>query len=219
VVDPVGVLIACTNRLLRESLARIVNKRAEFRMIGVQALSVGSGEEFIRSRADVVVLDSLQFVIDDDICFPKGPSKESSVKCILVAMENDRKKLLQAVRLGVLGYVLREASAADVVVAIRAVAKGEAICPPQLVRHLFDYVISSTSNQPNNRARTRLGLTRREQELIPLIGRGLTNKEIANQLKLSEQTVKNHVHRILRKVGVEDRLRIFETCQTQEFDS
>lgn len=217
-VEPVGVLIACTNRLLRESIARIVNQKAEFRAIGVQALSAGSGQDFIRSRADVVVLDSLQFVIDDDFCSPKEPSKERSVKCILVAMEEDRKTLLQAVRLGVLGYVLREASAADVVAAIRAVAKGEAICPPQLVRHLFDYVIWCTPNQPNNRARARLGLTRREQQLIPLIGGGLTNKEIANQLNLSEQTVKNHVHRILRKAGVEDRLRIFEACQTQELD-
>jgi DNA-binding NarL/FixJ family response regulator len=51
--------------------------------------------------------------------------------------------------------------------------------------------------------------------LVPLIGRGLTNKEIASQLNLSEQTVKNHTHRILRKVGVKDRLGILEACQVQ----
>jgi DNA-binding NarL/FixJ family response regulator len=60
-----------------------------------------------------------------------------------------------------------------------------------------------------------LGLTRREQQLIPLIGRGMTNKEIAAQFGLSEETVKNHVHRILRKVGVEDRRGVFEACQPE----
>jgi DNA-binding NarL/FixJ family response regulator len=58
------------------------------------------------------------------------------------------------------------------------------------------------------------GLTRREQQLIPLIGRGMTNKEIATQLSLSEQTVKNHVHRILRKVGAEDRLGVLDQVFT-----
>jgi DNA-binding NarL/FixJ family response regulator len=62
-------------------------------------------------------------------------------------------------------------------------------------------------------------LTNREQQLVPMIGRGMTNKEIAAQLSLSEQTVKNHVHRILRKTGVEDRLSVFEACQTRTLAS
>jgi DNA-binding NarL/FixJ family response regulator len=60
-----------------------------------------------------------------------------------------------------------------------------------------------------------LGLTRREQELVPLIDRGLTNKEIANHLHLSEQTIKNHVHRILHKVGAENRLSVSEACRSR----
>jgi DNA-binding NarL/FixJ family response regulator len=58
-------------------------------------------------------------------------------------------------------------------------------------------------------------LTRREQQLIPFIGRGLSNKEIAGQFSLSEQTIKNHIHRIMRKVGVSDRLSVFEACETE----
>ena len=73
----------------------------------------------------------------------------------------------------------------------------------------------STKELPNSRKRVKWGLTRREQELIPLIGRGLSNKEIANFLNLSEQTIKNHIHRILRKVGVPDRLSVFEACQME----
>jgi DNA-binding NarL/FixJ family response regulator len=60
-----------------------------------------------------------------------------------------------------------------------------------------------------------LGLTRREQQLVEMIGRGLTNKEIAQQLNVAEQTIKNHVHRMLRKVGVNDRLAVVDLCRTQ----
>ena len=61
-----------------------------------------------------------------------------------------------------------------------------------------------------------LGLTRREQQLVEMISRGFTNKEIATDLSLSEQTVKNHIHRVLRKLGVRDRLAAVEACRTQE---
>jgi DNA-binding NarL/FixJ family response regulator len=62
-----------------------------------------------------------------------------------------------------------------------------------------------------------LGLTRREQQLIPLVAQGLTNKEIANHFCLSEQTVKNHLYRMMQKVGVSDRLSIVDLCRTQGF--
>jgi DNA-binding NarL/FixJ family response regulator len=215
VSDPIGVFIACTNRLLRESLARIVNKRAEFRTIGVQALTAGLGEAG-QSGADVVVLDSLQFMVDDAICFPKESPRERSVKCILVAMEDDRKKFLEAVRLGVLGYVLREASAADVMAAIRTVAAGAAVCPPRFARVLFDYVVKHGAQTPGRNTREELRLTRREQQLIPLIDQGLTNKEIANELNLSEQTIKSHLHRILRKAGVENRGSLSSVCSVRD---
>lgn len=101
----------------------------------------------------------------------------------------------------------------DVVSAIRAVAEGQAACPPRYARLLFDLVAVQAPELPNSRRHGQWGLTRREQQLIPLIGRGLSNKEIANHFTLSEQTVKNHIHRIMRKVGVSDRLSIFEACQ------
>jgi DNA-binding NarL/FixJ family response regulator len=130
-------------------------------------------------------------------------------------MEDDKNHFLTAVRHGVLDYVLQEASAVDIATAIRAVARGEAICPPHLVRVLFDSVKSKSAELPNSPTRVQPGLSRREQQLVPLIGRGLTNKEIAGQLSLSEQTVKNHIHRMLRKVGVEDRLSVVEACQAK----
>jgi len=214
----VGVLVLSRNRLLRESVVRLLAKKTDFNVVAPQMSGLSPRNELEDSSADVLVTDSMQLILENEPSLLKAGAKGSAIKCLLIAMQDDPRQFLAAVRHGALGYVLQDASAADVVTAIRAVARGEAICPPSLVRHLFDYVASKAADLPSNRARARLGLTRREQQLIPMIGHGLTNKEIANQLNLSEQTVKNHVHRILRKVGVEDRLRIFEALQIQELN-
>ncbi len=96
-------------------------------------------------------------------------------------------------------------------------ARDEAVCPPRLCWYLFNCVAQQQMEMPAAPASVELGLTRREQQLVPLIARGLTNKEIATQFGLSEQTVKNHIHRILRKVGSDERLRIAEICRAQDW--
>jgi len=80
---------------------------------------------------------------------------------------------------------------------------------------LFAHFANQPTGMPKLRLRTRLPLTRREQELVPMIAQGLTNKEIAVQLNLSAQTVKNHVHRILQKAG-SNRLAVQEQCRAPE---
>jgi DNA-binding NarL/FixJ family response regulator len=103
----------------------------------------------------------------------------------------------------------------DVVAAVRAVAQDEAACPPRLCFSLFKYVSREWNLVPNIRVKVRLGLTRRQQQLIPLVAQGLTNKEIASHLLLSEQTIKNHIHRMMQRVGAEDRLAIVEMVRMQ----
>jgi DNA-binding NarL/FixJ family response regulator len=213
--DKPRVVIVCGNRLLKESIARILRKKNDFEIVATLALCSASWDEIADSGADVLVLDSLEFL-------PRGPASTSRAvapgscpKCVLIAMEDDPNRFLTAIRRGARGYVLQDASAADVVSAIRAVAEGQAVCPPVYARVLFDLVATQTDDLPNTRRRTRWGLTRREQQLIPLIGKGLSNKEIASHLKVSEQTVKNHIHRMLRKLGVTDRLSVYEACQAQ----
>jgi two-component system, NarL family, response regulator DevR len=214
VEKPTRVLILCCNRILRESITRIVNKRGDFQAVACEAPVPEFKRELADVAADVVVLDSLQILGEESVFLP-GQRDARTMKCVLVAMEDDQQRFLTAIRLGALGYVLQEATAAEVIAAIRAVAHGEAVCPARFARVLFDYFAAQTAALPCSRTRAPLGLTRREQQLVPLIKRGMTNKEIANELKLSEQTVKNHIHRILRKVGVEDRLSISDAFQHQ----
>jgi two-component system, NarL family, response regulator DevR len=204
----VKVFIVSENRLIRESLGRILSKRNDLEVSSSQGSSANAIEQAITSGAEVLILDS-----PDCLFLGNGGGKAHAdsgfpVKILLVCMEEDERLFLRAVRAGVLGFIAKEASALDVGAAVRSVGRGEAVCPARLCKFLFDFVAAQAVELPNSCVKVRLGLTRREQQLIPMIGRGLTNKEIASQLNLSEQTIKNHVHRILHKVGVENRLGI-----------
>ena len=211
-----SIFVLSSTRLLRESIEHMLRKKSDLDLKKAGSIWADSKDEVTASGAEILVTDSLQFILET-----KGwratafPTERGRIKVVLVAMVDDSKHFLSAVKQGVLGYVLQEAPAIEITNAIRAVARGGAICPPHFVRALFDYVASQSLDLPNARTRIQWGLSRREQQLIPLIGRGMTNKEIATQLSLSEQTVKNHVHRILRKVGVENRLGVFEACQPE----
>jgi two-component system, NarL family, nitrate/nitrite response regulator NarL len=109
---------------------------------------------------------------------------------------------------------MKDASAPEVVAAVRTVANGGAVCSPGLYAFLFRFV-AQRNQMPIFHARTRLGLTNREQQLVRLISQGLTNKEIASRLHLAEQTVRDHVHHILRKVGARHRLAAVDICRAE----
>lgn len=201
---PTRVFVLSDNRLFREALTRIFSKKTDIETLCSRHFAHDAAEDIIKSEPDVLVLDSTQFLSAEGAQLVTRPDGRR-IKVVMVAMKEDEALFLEAVKQGVCGYVPRDASAVDVVSAIRAVAQGEAVCPPRLCKHLFDYVAQLTNDSSVSERETAMGLTRREEQLMPLIDRGLTNKEIAAQLNLSEKTVKNHVHRILRKVGAENR--------------
>ncbi len=163
--------------------------------------------------ADVLVMDwpgNGQFEI-----LRKIQIAEPALRIVLIGMNSDEQLFVHVVREGVLGYVLGDASTSEVVNAVRAVAAGEAAAPPQLCAALFRYVARQQANVPSFHVKLNLGLSGREQQLVLLIARGMTNKQIALELQLAEQTVRNHVHRILRKAGANDRLEVVELCRMQ----
>jgi DNA-binding NarL/FixJ family response regulator len=211
--EKTSVTIVSSNRLLRESIARILTQKREFAVLAVERSTTAQPEK--RETPEVWVSDSLRCLLDSLAGYSLGCRRPG---WILVAMQDDPATFLEAVRQGVLGYVLQEAAAADVIAAVRGVARGEAVCPGRLIRVLFESVSSQQRGGPR-RERKPFGLTRREQQLVPLVGRGLTNKEIAAELSVSEQTIKSHIHRILRKVGVEDRSGIREAYEGDSLEA
>jgi two-component system nitrate/nitrite response regulator NarL len=130
------------------------------------------------------------------------------IKVVAFGMDEDPASFLRLVSSGISGYVLKDASAREMVEAIRGVAQGEAICPPKLCKLLFELVTRELRSKIGISSRhdsIKFGLTHRQRELVALVAKGLSNKEIATNLNLSEFTVKNHIHRIMRQVEAENR--------------
>src|SRR5450631_1655618 len=209
----IGVFILAENRLLREALSRLLSKKSDIRVVGACAFSPQVVEDISAAAPDVLLSDSMSAGLPDLQLIPEVRAAVPGLKVVMIGMDARPDAFLQAVRDGVAGYVLKDASAIEVASAVRAVASNQAVCPPDLCLTLFQYVASERSHALSFRLKHNLGLTRREQQLVQLIGSGLTNKEIASQLNLSEQTVKNHVHRMLQKLGAEDRLAAVELCR------
>jgi DNA-binding NarL/FixJ family response regulator len=215
-VQRIDVFLVTENRLLREALMRIFGEKSDLCLVGATALSPYIVREVASSGAHVLLSDSGASILSDLQIIPELRTAAPHLRVVLIGMEADSTTFVKAVRAGVLGYVLKDASSADVAAAVRSVAKNEAVCPPTLCRTLFDYVAAPQLQGTCLQAKHPFGLTRREQQLVEMMGRGLTNKEIASQLNLSEQTLKNHVHRVLQKVGAGDRLVAVELCRVMD---
>ncbi len=208
-VPPVSlnVYLLAENRLLRETLARLLQKRGGISVVGVSRYTESSVAEICASRCSILLMDSMA-TTEDMILLGDLLEKVPDVKVVLFGMDHDAGMFLKSAYCGVSGYLLKDASASEIVAAVRAVAQGEAAWPPQLCMELGRHL------SHEYRMRAKLGvplgsskycLTARQLELMRLVERGLTNKEIAVNLNLSEFTVKNHIRRVMREVDADDR--------------
>jgi len=214
-LERIVTFLLAENCLLREALVRVLRKRDDIFVAGAVPFSSSALDKVAAANPDVVLFDSPNIALTGPRMVHRMRQAGANRRVVMVGMEEDEATFLRAVGEGVVGYVLKDAPAVEIVRVIRAVAAGEAICPPRFSLSLFQCAardVSFTFKPPQT---TRFGLTRREQQLVGLIRLGLSNKEIGSRLSLSEQTVKNHIHRILRKVGASDRLEIVERCQSE----
>jgi DNA-binding NarL/FixJ family response regulator len=202
-----SVALVTENRLLRDTLARLLRKQSGIRVAGVVANSENLSPQVQESGCDMVLTDfapgSGNFLKLRDL-----EDTNSHLKIILIGMEDDPDIFMQSVRLGVRGYVLKDASALEIVAAIRHVGRGEAICPPKLCMVLIEYVCRQEQENPGSSYSTGVTagrLTHRQVQLMNLVANGLSNKEIAASLNLSQYTVKNHLRRVMRQVEARNR--------------
>jgi DNA-binding NarL/FixJ family response regulator len=212
-VGNIAVALLAENRLLREALTKILNSKNGMRVVASFPYSPRALKLVAIAGPQVLLLDADTFASSEGQVIHDAQKELPEVKVIMVAMEADGDKFLRVVRSGAVGYILKDASANEMEAAVRAVVEGKAVCPPKLCLTLFDHLARQSRQLPGFFGKLQFGLTSREQELITMLGRGLRNKEIANELHLSDQTVKHHVHHVLRKLGANDRLEAVEVCR------
>jgi DNA-binding NarL/FixJ family response regulator len=220
-VKPAGaklrVFVAAEHGPAKEALSRMLAKSGEIEVVGTNVGEAFQVVDLLRRETDILLLTSRGNRNEDLTAIRKVRTTAPKVQILLIGVTGEEAEFLQCVRAGVRGYLPRSASAEQVLGAVRALQGGEAICPGTLCATLFRYFEREATSFPSASVHQRLGLTRREQQLIPLISEGLTNKEIANRFCLSEQTVKNHLYRMKHKIGAEDRLGIVQVCRAQGF--
>jgi two-component system, NarL family, nitrate/nitrite response regulator NarL len=207
----IRVFLLIENRLLREALVRLFRKRSDLLVVGQSGQDDATTRDVSDSKCDVLVVATFQTT-----WLPTNSALENmglGLKTVLIGMDADEEQFMAAVRSGVTGYLLKEASASDVVAAVRAVFRGEAVCPPQLCSTLFRFVAQKAREMPLQNSTPKPDLTLRQQQLVTLVAKGLTNKEIASHLNLSEFTVRNHIHRILKQVDAGSRSEAVETIR------
>jgi DNA-binding NarL/FixJ family response regulator len=202
--DSVRVFLLIENRLLGETLDRLFHKRPDFCLVG--RCSAADTIDVRNLQYDVLVLDHLRMVSLPNMLSDNGDQSVARPRIVLISMEENEEQFFTAVRSGISAYLLKDATADDVVAAVRAATRGEAICPPRLCLALFRFMARIALEIPvQNWGRPKAVLTIRQQQLITLVAKGLTNKEIATQLNLSEYTIRNHIHRIMKQVDVGSR--------------
>src|SRR5712664_1432983 len=212
----IRVLLLMENRLLREALIRLFRKRSDLVIVGHDGPADATAYQLLDIQFDVLLIDSFQTTWPA-AKITRETGGQGTFKVVLIGMELDEELLMAAVRSGVVGYLLKDASASELVAAVRAVYRGEAVCPPQLCSTLFRFVAHMIEEMPVKRPASRPDLTMRQQQLMVLVAKGLTNKEIASRLNLSEFTVRNHIHRILKQVDAGSRSEAVETIRAHGY--
>lgn len=213
--EPTRVLLADDHTLFREGVASLLERAGDIRLVGEAA----TGEEAVRLAdellPDVVLMDlkmpGMGGIEATRAIVGRGPQ----VGVIVVTMFEDDESVFAALKAGARGYVLKDAGRGELLRAIRAVARGEALLGAPIARRVLEQFSGPPPGPPPVRVPPRPEsssplfdeLTPRELEVLRLIARGLKNREIAGKLVISEKTVGNHVSNIFAKLHVADRVQ------------
>ncbi len=200
----IRLLIAEDETLVRHALARLLGMEDDIEVVEQAA----NGEAALRlareHKPDVVLMDIKMPRMDGIEATRQIKDELADCAVVILTVHQDNENVFRAIKAGATGYVLKDAPPEQTVEAVRAAARGEGYLHASLVSR----VLAEFSRVSQLRAAAKdvfADLTRREIEVLELLGNGLRNREIAERLYISEKTVKNHISSILSKLQVNDR--------------
>jgi DNA-binding NarL/FixJ family response regulator len=205
--DRIRVLVADDQRVVREGLATLLGL-----LDGVEVVGTASdGDEVLDLAASVrpdVVLMDLRMPRCDGVEATRGLRElDPNIKVLMLTTYADDRSVIDALHAGARGYLTKDAGAEEIHRALDHVMRGQAAIDPAVQHHLLDAIAAGPPAAAERRNESQLpdGLTPREAEVLSLIAEGLSNAEIAEQLYVSETTVKSHINHLFAKTGVRNR--------------
>lgn len=199
-MEAIRVMIADDHSLIREGLRQLLEFDGSIKVVGEAANGAECLDNLVKYDPEVLLLDINMPEKNGIDVLMKMKEDKSSVKVLILTVHNELEYLLNAVDIGVEGYIMKDSDSSELKKAIRAVRNGENYIQPSLIPALNNRLLNRDVDKEKVAS-----LTNRELEVLIQVANGMFNKEIATNLNISERTVKNHISNIFKKIDVSDR--------------
>lgn len=204
-MPPIQILIVDDHPLLREALHSAIEDEADLQVIG----EATNGQEALNLlqniTPDVILLDLLMPVKGGLETAQEILAQNPQARILVLTSASDQEQIMRSVQVGVLGYIMKDAARQEVLFAIRQVSEGNVYLPPQVALRLLTDLRNRNSRAPEISEEKLASLTKRERDVLRLLGRGASNTEISDALFIGEGTVRTHIFHMLRKLGIASR--------------
>jgi DNA-binding NarL/FixJ family response regulator len=204
----IRLLVIEDNRLLRDGILTILKPYKDIVIVAASGDHNNTLIKIQQLKPNVVLLD-LGLRSQNSLHLVEMVKKEfPEAKIIVMDLAPVQADVLQYVKAGANGFILKDASLNDLLITIRSVAKGSTILPPLLIDSLFSQIVEHAVREGKPKLKDAVKMTKREREVIGFLSDGMSNKEIGKKMHISTYTVKSHIHNIMEKLALHTRLEI-----------
>ena len=200
------VLVIEDNRLVRDGLADLLNAQPDFTVVG--AVESANTALLKETKPDVALVDATLGNGDSLRLVASIKKTTPATRVIVMDLLPVREDVIEFIRAGASGFLVKDATVDECVKTIRSVAQGTDVVPPVLAGTLLSHIAETAMDHSEAPMFQAVRMTNREREIVGLISEGLSNKDIAQRLDIATYTVKSHVHNILEKLALHTRLEI-----------
>ena len=212
----IRLLVIEDNRLLRDGILTILKPYKDIIIVAASGDSNTTLSSIQQLKPNVVLLD-LGLRSQNSLHLVEMVRREfSEAKIIVMDLAPVQADVLQYVKAGANGFILKDASLNDLLITIRSVAEGSTVLPPLLIDSLFSQIVEHAVREGKPKIKNAVKMTKREKEVIRFLSDGMSNKEIGKKMRISTYTVKSHIHNIMEKLALHTRLEIANYSYTDQ---